>query len=214
MNRRDVERIVAEARKRGNRPDLQCADLRDANLQCADLRGANLQGADLRGADLRYADLRGADLRGADLRGANLRDANLWDADLRGANLWGANLWGADLRGADLRDADLRDADLRDAAAAGGVCLSVQGLPSGAATLYPIRDGWLLVVGCWGPHSVDDLETLIARDTGWPEARGDEVARRRPSLALLVGLCRDHIARHEGVVEALAKRWPAEEVAS
>ena len=153
-------------------------------------------------ANLRDADLWGADLRGANLRGANLRGANLWGADLRDANLRGANLRGANLRGA----------SLRDAAAAGGVCLSVQGLPSGAATLYPIRDGWLLVVGCWGPRSVDDLETLIARDTGWPEARGDEVAVRRPGLSLLVGLCRDHIARHEGVVEELAARWPAEEV--
>ena len=231
MNRRDVERIVAEARKRGNRPDLRGADLRGAdlrhaNLQCADLRGANLQGADLRGADLRYADLRGADLRGADLRGANLRHANLQCANLRGANLRYADLRYADLRGADLQCADLRDAnlqcadlqcaDLRGAnlrgANAEAPCLSMQGLPSGYATLYPTRDGWLLVVGCWGPRSVDDLETLIASDDGWPEATGDEVAVRRPGLALLIGLCRDHIARHEGVVEALAERWPAEAV--
>ena len=145
-----------------------------------------------------------ADLGGADLGGADLGGADLGGADLGGANLRGANLGGADLGGA----------DLRGAVGAGGVCLSVQGLPSGIAVLYPTRDGWLLTVGCWGPRPVDALETLIASDEGWPEATGAECARRRPSLTALVGLCRDHIARHPDTVAELAVRWPEAAVQS
>ena len=94
-----------------NDPKGERADLERANLYGADLRGANLERANLYGADLERANLYGADLRGAnleranlygaDLRGANLERANLYGADLRGANLYGANLYGADLRGAD-----------------------------------------------------------------------------------------------------------------
>ena len=90
-----------------------------------------------------------------------------------------------------------------------GVCLSIQGLPSGIATLYPTRDGWRLVVGCWD-DTPDELEALIATDEGWTEATGDECALRRPSLTLLIGLCRDHIGRHPDVVDELVERWPAD----
>ena len=51
-----------------------------ANLQEADLRGANLWERILWGANLRGANLWGADLRGANLRGADLREANLQEA--------------------------------------------------------------------------------------------------------------------------------------
>ena len=146
--------------------------------------------------------------RRANLGDANLGHADLGYADLGYANLRHANLGYANLRHADLRHADLRGANLRYATGAGGACLSVQGLPSGRAVLYPTRDGWLLTVGCWGPRPVDALETLIASDEGWPEATGAECARRRPSLTLLVGLCRDHIARHPDTVAELAVRWP------
>jgi len=119
-------------------------------------------------------------------------------ANLGGANLGGANLGGANLVGA---------------TGAGRVCLSVQGLPSGVAVLYPTRDGWRMVVGCW-EGTPDALEAMIATDEDWPEAEGDECARRRPGLALLVALCRDHIGRHVGVIEDLAARWPAEAVSA
>ena len=49
---------------------------------------------------------------------------------------------------------------------------------------------------------------------GWPEATGAECARRRPSLTALVGLCRDHIARHPDTVAELAVRWPEAAVQS
>lgn len=106
---------------------------------------------------------------------------------LCGANLYGANLYGANLRGANLRGADLCGANLP--------ALAMQGLPSGDAQLLPTPDGWRLTVGCWS-GTVDDLATLIAQDEDWPEARGAEVARRRPSLEALIALCRDHITRH------------------
>lgn len=111
---------------KGNRADLQEADLRRANLKGADLRDADLSWADLRGTDLSWADLQGADLyeanlQGADLQGADLRGADLQGADLERANLQGADLYGADLSGADLYGADLRGANLRGADLQGAV---------------------------------------------------------------------------------------------
>ena len=58
--------------EKGERANLQRADLQRANLQHANLRRANLQHADLRHANLRHANLRGADLQHADLWGADL----------------------------------------------------------------------------------------------------------------------------------------------
>jgi len=160
------------------------ADLEGADLEGADLEGANLRGANLRGANLRYADLRYANLRYANLRGANLRDA-----DLRGANLRGANLRGANLRGADL----------------GGV-LRIDGLPSGQVTLIPTPTGWDLRVGCW--HGTpDNLRTLIASDDGWPEARGEEIGRRRPLLVAALSLIDAHMVDRGQVITDLAAKW-------
>ncbi|WP_281289240.1 pentapeptide repeat-containing protein [Nesterenkonia populi] len=144
-----------------------------------------------------------ADLRGANLWGANLRGADLRGADLRGANLWGANLRGADLWGADLREADLREADLWGARWNG---LAIQNLPSGNLLLVPTSKGWHMRIGCWS-GSPDELSELIVRDDNWPEARGDEITRRRPYLEAAVSLCRVHMADRPSVIEGLARRW-------
>ena len=151
LTRADVERIVTEARGQGAR----------ANLSGADLRAADLYGADLYGADLRGANLYGADLRGADLYGADLRGANLYGADLRGADLYGADLRGANLRGARHH------------------LLIVDGLPSGYAVHTSTPDGWWLRVGCWA-GTTDQLRTLIATDSDWPEAEGDGATAAAP----------------------------------
>ena len=113
------------------------------------------------------------------------------------------------LGGADFRYANLGGADFRYATGAVGVALGVSGLPSGIATLYPTRDGWLLTVGCW-QGTPTSLVEMIAGDTGWPEAVGVECDYRRPSLTALLVLCGDHMRRHEGVVADLAARWPAD----
>ena len=134
------------------------------------------------------ADARAAGRR-ANLRGANLRGANLWRADLGGANLGGADLRGADLGGADSAPA----------------VLQVAGLPSGDAILTPRPDGWELRVGCW-TGTPDLLEALIADDEGWPEAEGDECARRRPGLQSLIGLCRIWITDHPDAIAAETQR--------
>ena len=197
MTRAEVDRTVTEARRAGIAPDLYGADLYGANLRWADLRGA-----DLYGANLRWADLRGADLYGADLRWADLYGADLYGANLRGADLYGANLRGADLRGADLRGASLYEANLSGSPAV----LSLTGMPSGHGICWPTPVGWEVHVGCW-TGTVDDLEQMIAGDDGWPEAEGDECARRRPSLTAWIALCRDHIARHPDTVPALAEKW-------
>ena len=198
----------------GTRITAPGANLRGANLRGANLRGANLCEANLRGADLYEADLSRANLRGANLRGANLHGADLRGADLRGANLRGADLRGADLsranlRGADLYDADLRGADLRDANLSRAIWqgLRVDGLPSHPVTLVPTPAGWHLTVGCWD-GTIDQLRDLIATDEDWPEADGDEIGRRRPTLQALIVLLEAHIAYRTDVISQLAERWP------
>ena len=174
------------ARERGERPVAPDANLRDANLRGTDLRGANLTRADLRDATLTGSDLRGADLTRADLR----------DADLRGANLRGANLTRADLRDATLTGSDLRWARI----------IHLAGLPSGETIFMPTPGGWYLTVGCW-EGNLEDFKNLIASDEGWPEARGVEVTRRRPSLQAVAALCEAHMRLHPKIIEELAEKW-------
>ena len=100
-----------------------------------------------------------------------------------GANLWGANLWGAD----------------------GGILAVPCGLPSGQALLIPTPGGWVFRVGCW-VGTVEDLRILIATDD-WPEARGNEITRRRPILTALCDLADAHMVYHADVVPALAQKW-------
>ena len=173
------------ARERGERPVAPRADLRWVNLY-----GVNLYGADLRDADLYGADLRWADLRWADLRGVNLYGADLRDADLTGANLTGINLRGANLRWA----------------AGAARILHLEGLPSGETIFMPTPGGWHLTVGCW-EGNLEDFKNLIASDEGWPEARGAEVKRRRPSLQAVVALCEAHMRLHPKIIEELAEKW-------
>ena len=134
---------------------------------------------------------------GADLRGAYLRDADLRDADLRGADWRGANLRGANLRGANLRDADLRGADWAG--------LRIDGMPSGHVTLTPTPQGWALSYGCW-LGDVAGLRDIIDGKVSPPEARGEEIERRRPGWIAVAALCDAHIAAHPGVIEALADK--------
>ncbi len=152
---------------------------------------ADLRGAYLRGADLYEADLCGANLRGADLRGADLREANLRGADLRGANLCGVNLRGANLYGADWTG------------------LRIDGMPSGPCALTPTPQGWALTFGCW-VGDVAGLRDIIDGTVSPPEARGEEIERRRPGWIALAALCDAHIAAHSGVIEALAEEWGAD----
>ena len=194
------EKILAAVREGRS---LSGADLRRADLAGADLRRAVLFGADLRRADLAGADLAGADLFGADLAGANLYEADLFGADLFGADLAGADLFGANLRGANLRGADLIGANLR--ATRGGI-LTVDGLHPYRALLVPLTTGWRLTIECWS-GTTDDLRTLIAKDDGWPEARGEQIAIRRPVLAALADLCDAHAAGHAADLAAVQERW-------
>jgi len=82
MNKKELDRVLEQHRlwlesggNKGERADLQGANLRHVSLQNVDLRYANLWNV-----DLRYANL-----RNANLRGANLLHINLQDADLRHA---------------------------------------------------------------------------------------------------------------------------------
>ena len=141
----------------------------------------------------------------ANLRGANLRRANLTGVNLRGANLGGANLSDADMTGANLRAANLRGANLTWAASAARI-LHLAGLPSGETIFMPTPTGWYLTVGCW-EGELEDFKALIAREEGWPEARGVEVARRRPLLQAVAALCEAHVGLYPTVIDELAEKW-------
>lgn len=103
----------------------------------------------------------------------------------------GANLLGADLRGASLWGAGI---------------VGLGETPSGGALVFPTPDGWVMQVGCWR-GSPDDLRALIAKDDGWPEARGEEVARRRPYLEAILTHVDLIVAEHADKVPALAAKW-------
>ena len=204
---------LRSARSEGKRPSapganlhgayLYGADLRRANLYRADLHGANLYGANLRRANLYRAYLDGANLYGANLRRANLRRANLYRADLRGADLDGADLYRADLYGANLHGADLDGADLYGASWGG---LRIDGMPSGQATLTPTPQGWKLKYGCW-VGDVAGLRDIIDGRVLPPEARDEEIERRRPGWIAVAAMCDAHIAARPGIVEELAAKW-------
>ena len=122
-----------------------------------------------------------------------------------GANLREADLRGTDLRGTDLREANLRGANLSWAARAARI-LHLEGLPSGETIFMPTPTGWYLTVGCW-EGNLEDFKTLIAREEGWPEARGSEVTRRRPSLQAVAALCEAHMCLYPNIIDELADRW-------
>lgn len=154
-------------------------------------------------AEGKQPDLSGLDLSGLNLTSFNLGGAYLREANLRGADLRGTNLQYAYLRCADLRGADLRYANLRGVYWDG---LQIAGLPSGQLILTPTCDGWKLKVGCW-KGTPDQLRALIAQDEGWPEAKGEEVTRRRPYLEAALALCEAHMKDHADVIDNLKERW-------
>ena len=70
----------------------------------------------------------------------------------------------------------------------------------------PTPTGWYLTVGCW-EGNLEDFKALIAREEGWPEARGDEVTRRRPALQAVAALCEAHMCLYPDIIEELAEKW-------
>ena len=139
-----------------------------------------------------------AELRSARSEGKrpSAPEADLREASLRGASLRGADLYGASLRGASLRGAAWDG-------------LRIDGMPSGQVTLIPMPQGWALSYGCW-QGDVAGLRDIIDGKVSPPEARGDEIERRRPGWISVTALCDAHIAAHPGVIEALAEKWGAD----
>jgi uncharacterized protein YjbI with pentapeptide repeats len=154
------------------------------------------------------ADLSGADLGGADLHGAYLGGADLRGAYLHGAYLHGAYLGGAYLHGADLRGADLHGAYLGGAGLGGAGVLHIDGLSSGSATLLAEHTGWRLKVGCWDGTTAD-LRELIAKDDGWPEASGEQIAVRRPMLAALADIADAWAAANQPILDQVIEMHAA-----
>lgn len=221
MTPQQVVDIVAAAHAKGEWPDLSCLDLSGLSLTHLNMCGADFTGSNLAGADLRFSNMSGsqfvrADLRRARMSGSALRDANFYGADLGGAtlryvDLRGAYLYRADLRNADLRHAnlygvDLYDADLRYAQLTG---LLIDGLPSGHLIFIPTHEGWHLTIGCW-EGTTEELREMIAKDEGWPEARGKEISMRRPMLEAMADACEAYAAAHPDALteaRAAADRW-------
>ena len=61
-------------------------------------------------------------------------------------------------------------------------------------------------VGCWR-GTPEDLRKLIAKDDGWPSARGTEVARRRPYLEAILMHVDLITAEFAHLVPELAEKW-------
>lgn len=179
MTRRDVERIVQEARKRNIRPSLYDADMRDVDLSDLDLSKVFLYRANLRGAFFSGTNLSGASLPWADMSFADLRGANLDGADLHETNLsWALGV------------------------------VPLGHTPSGPARIVPLSNGtWWLTVGCWS-GTTDNLRTLIAGDD-WPEAVGIERDLRRPVLESLADHADNLANYHSDWLDAVVKRWGA-----
>ena len=87
MSREEVFKIITDARKKGQPPNLRDANLPRANLIGANLTGADVHGADLSGAhfqsvknlnevkNLEHAELSGVYVSGLDLTGTALEHA-------------------------------------------------------------------------------------------------------------------------------------------
>lgn len=226
MTRERVAEIAATAHAKCERPNLRYERLDGLDLSGLDLTGADLTGAhteetDFTGSILYRADLTGAytirtDFSRADFRLSNLTDAymyraNLTDAHLGGAllsrtdmycsNMYSANLIGAYMAGASFAGVNFAGADLTG--------LALEGLPSGPLLFIPTLGGWRIAIGCW-QGTIAELREMIAKDTGWPEARGKAVEVRRPMLEAAADLCDAYAAEHPDAlktVKAAVDRW-------
>lgn len=109
MDRNEVVKILEEAKKNGNVPDLSGSelsgkdlsqlDLDKANFSKAKLAGTNFQGctltyANFNRANCHLADFTTADLSGADFSNADLRYSTLTETNFSSANLYKAKLSG------------------------------------------------------------------------------------------------------------------------
>src|SRR5690606_19993807 len=97
---------------------------------------------------------------------------------------------------------NLRGADLWGA---GETAMQLRGMPSGELVLFPTPEGWRLYVGCW-EGAPEALRELVAGDN-WPEARGEEILKRRPYLEAALTLVDLHIANAPGVIQSLSVKW-------
>ena len=118
-------------------------------------------------------------LRYADIRYANLQGANLQVANLQYANLQGANIPG----------------------------LVPLQTPSGSGWIIPTPAGWIITIGCWRDHTIEDLRDLVEDRTEWPEATGPEREARRPALAAVLALAEANAAYYAHVITDLKVRW-------
>lgn len=137
-------------------------------------------------------NLIGKNLRSTDLHGADLSYADLSYADLSHANLTGASLVGANLHNTQAED-----------------ILQITGIHPRQIIVTPERDGWNINIGCWN-GTANQLRALIAQGTGWPEAEGDEILRRRPLLEAALTMIEAHMAAHPGALDAARQahaRW-------
>lgn len=211
MTRERVEKIIADARNKGERPDLSGLNLSDMDLSNMDLSDMDLFNVDLSRSNLSFSDLSFSDLSYTDLRNANLAQSNLYGASLRNAHLLDAKLARAKLTFADLSTAILTNTILEDVEITHMRMygLFLNGLPSGQLVFVPTPEGWSLTIGCWS-GTTSTLREMITKNSGWPEARGEEITKRRPMLEAMVAACEAYAAAHPDAlskVKKAAEQW-------
>jgi hypothetical protein len=82
-------------------------------------------------------------------------------------------------------------------------------MPSGNLTFIPTPEGWHLTIGCW-EGTTAELRAMIAKDDGWPAAKGEKITARRPMLEAAATMCDAYAAANPDAlaeVKTAAERW-------
>jgi hypothetical protein len=183
--------------------DFSHALFHNAKLAGSTFSGDRMEGVTFENTDARSADFSRADLNRSHLAASRLESTDFFQANLEHAVLVQCQLSDATFTSANLFGVNFVGGGFRDT---GGNLLMVTGMASGIGTMVPTHSGWQVRVGCW-KGTVDSLQELIRQDTGWPEAYGHELQRRRPVLQAFIQLARVYMETYPQMIEQAKNAW-------